>query len=395
VFTSLQRAIGGRTEILGEPVVTDDLLPAFREYYCYDGDLTSMPSSGATSLLFANKGLLRAAGVSELPQTWAEVEAVCEQLAGYRNAPAYPITWSNHGTFFQQALAAQGGLLVDDDNGRSGRATTVHLDSDEMLAWVEWWRRLHARGRYLHTGKIPDWAGTFRAFAEREVAIRLGPSSDVTSMVRAAHKNGFDVEVGVFPYNGDVPYVGNAVAGTSLWLAGGLDEDTQDGALAFIQFLHNPRNAADRHKFSSSIPITRASYQLLDDEGWFDRHPYHRVAYEHLNSYPSRAVPGGGPVPASRGALFGDFAGNQDVMTRAMRDVLACGADPLNRFTVATAEAQRLLDEYNAFAIATGFRDPGGSPNHSLAVESFSTAPAGRDYAVADLEKLVELRLHR
>ncbi|MGN9846977.1 extracellular solute-binding protein [Nonomuraea sp. H19] len=395
VFTSLQQAIGGRAEILGEPVVIDDLLPAFREYYCHDGDLTSMPSVGTTNLLLANKGMLRAAGVPELPQTWAEVDAVCEQIAGSRNAPAYPITWSNHGTFFQQALATQGGLLVDNDNGRSGRATTAFLASDEMLAWVEWWRRLHARGRYLHTGKIPDWAGTFRAFAEREVAIRLTSSNDVNSMVRAAHKNGFDVEVGVFPYNGDVPYVGNAVAGTSLWLAGGLDADAQDGALALIQFLHNPRNAADRHKFSGSIPITHASYRLLDDEGWFDRHPYHRVAYEHVNSYPSRALPGGGPIPVSRGALFGDFAGNQDVMTRAMGEVLARGADPLTRFTAATAEAQKLLDEYNAFAIATGFRDPGGNPNHSLAVESFSTASAGRDYSAADLEKVVQLRLNR
>ncbi|MEU4579658.1 extracellular solute-binding protein [Nonomuraea sp. NPDC023979] len=396
VFTSLERAIGGRTEILGEPVVIDDLLPAFREYYSLDGDLTSMPSGGTTSLLFANKGMLRAAGVTELPQTWAEVDEVCERIAGLRgDRPAFPITWSNHGTFFQQALATQGGLLVDNDNGRSGRATTAYLASEEMLAWVEWWRRLHARGHCLYTGKIPDWAGTFRAFAERDVAIRLTSSNDVNYMVQAAHKNGFDVEVGVFPYNGEVPYVGNAVAGTSLWLANGLDADTQDGALALIQFLHNPRNAADRHKFSSFIPITHASYRLLEDEGWFDQHPYHRLGYEHVSRYPSRALPGGGPVPVSRGALFGDFAGNQDVMTRAMDDVLTRGADPLARFTAATAEAQKLLDEYNAYAIGTGFRNPATSPGHSLAVESFSTASAGRDYSAADLEKVVQLKLNR
>lgn len=398
VFTSVEKAVGGRTEILGEPVVIDDLLPAFRDYYSLDGDLTSMPSGGTTSLLFANANLLRAAGVSELPQTWAEVEAVCDEIAKLRNGPAHAITWSNHGTFFQQALASQGGLLVDNDNGRSGRATTAYLASDEMLAWVEWWRGLHRRGHYLYTGKIPDWPGTFRAFADQDVAIRFTSSNDVNYMVQAAEQSGFPIEIGIFPYNEKVPYVGNAVAGTSLWLANGLDEATQDGALALIQFLHNPRNAADRHKFSSFIPITRASYDLLEEEGWFDEHPYHRLAYEHVSRFPSGATVDpalAGGVPLSQGALFGDFAGNQDVMTRAMGDVLAHGADPLVRFTEATMEAQRLLDEYNEYALRTGFRDPAGTPGHSLAVESFSEASAGRDYSAADLEKVVRLKLAR
>ena len=147
LFTSVQRAIAGRTEILGEPVVVDDLVPAFRDYYTLHGDLLSMPSVGTTSLLYANTDLLEAAGVSQLPQTWDDVVAVCEQIARHRPGPEYPITWSNHGTFFQQAVATQGGLLVDNDNGRSGRATTTNLASKEMLTWVEWWRQLHRDGR--------------------------------------------------------------------------------------------------------------------------------------------------------------------------------------------------------------------------------------------------------
>ncbi|RCG31199.1 hypothetical protein DQ384_10680 [Sphaerisporangium album] len=135
VFTSLQQAIGDRQEILGEPVVIDDLLPAFREYYPCDGDLTSMPSGGATSLLLADKGMLRAAGVPEPPQPWAEVDSVREQTAGCRNAPAYPITWANHG-IFQQAPAAQGGLLVDNGYGRSGRHRLPGLGRDARLGGV-------------------------------------------------------------------------------------------------------------------------------------------------------------------------------------------------------------------------------------------------------------------
>ncbi|MEZ0075080.1 extracellular solute-binding protein [Planotetraspora sp. GP83] len=397
LFTSVEKAIGGRTEILGEPVVIDDIIPPLRDYYTYDGDLTSMPTVGTTSLLYANKGLLRRAGVSELPQTWEDVEAVCQAVAQLGDGPSHAITWSNHGTFIQQALASQGGLIVDNHNGRTGRATAVNLASKEMLTWAEWWRKLHKDGHYLYTGKIPDWAGTLKAFADQDVAIRISSSNDVNYMWRAAEDNEFDIEVGIFPYNHRVPYVGNAVAGTSLWLANGLDEATQEGALAFLQYLHNPENAAERHRANSFLPLTYASYALLEEEGWFVRYPHHRLAYDHVMKFPAGVVRErpelAGQVPVSEGALFGDFAGNQDVMTRAMGDVLAHGVDPLERFTEATAEAQQLLDTYNAYALSSGFRDPENSPTHSLSVEAFSEAAAGRDYSAADMEAVV--KLHR
>lgn len=393
LFTSVSKAVGARSDILGEPVVLGDLEQAFRDYYTNDGDLTSMPSVGTTSLLYANLDVLERAGVTRLPETWAAVESVCDQVASLGNGPGHAITWSNHGTFYQQAIASQGGLLTDNHNGRTGRATSVDLASKEMLSWAQWWQQLHRDGHFLHTGGIPHWAETLKAFAHQDVAIRISSSNDVNYMVQAAKDGGFRIGVGIFPYNDQVPYVGNAVAGTSIWLADKLDADVQDGALAFLQFLHNPENAAQRHKDNSFAPITGASYRLLEQEGWFDTHPYHRVTSDHVGHFPAGAVrlDGAPDVPLSEGAVFGDFAGNQNVMCSAMRDVLADGADPVDRFTQATTEAQRLLDEYNAFATGDGFRTPGGAPNSSLNVEYFTTLMAGRDYSAADLENVVRL----
>ncbi|GII88158.1 hypothetical protein Ssi03_61480 [Sphaerisporangium siamense] len=387
-FTSLQRAVRGRTEILGETVVLDDILKPLRDYYSLGGELISMPSVGTTSLIYANKNLLRACGLSELPRTWDELDAACRAIAKSPSRPAYPVGWSNHGTFFQQALATQGGLLVDNHNGRQGRATTVDLTSEAMMTWVEWWRRLHRDGHYLYTDRIPDWAGTFKAFAEQEVVFRITSSNDVNYMVQAAKANGFDIEVGLMPYNADVPYVGNAVAGTSIFLKDGLGDEAEDGALAFLMYLHSPRVAADRHKANSFMPLTHAAHAVLEQEGWFEQHPYHRVASDHVLGFPAGATraPGSGDVPLSEGAQFGDFAGNQDVMTRAMGDVLARGADPLTRFAEATVEAQNLLDAYHADRL-----DGGPIKGTSLRVEHFATAAAGRDYSAADLEKIVKL----
>lgn len=389
LFTSVEKAIAGRTEILGEPVVIDDIIAGVRDYYTYQGDLTSMPSVATTSLLFGNADLLAKAGITTLPRTWDEVTAACETIAATPGGPPHAITWCNHGTFIQQAIAAQGGELANNDNGRSGRATTVDLASKEMLAWASWWAQLHRAGHYVYTGKIPDWQGNLALFANQQVALRITSSNDLNYMVAAAEGSGFDMTVGRFPDNSNAPYEGNAIAGTSLWLADGLDQATQDGALAFLQFMHNPRHAAEQHKFNSFVPITNASYELLEQEGWFDAHPHHRLASQQLKTFPlsgvaDEQIAAGLAAPASRGALFGDFAGVQDVMTHAMGEVLLNGADVATRFAEATVEAQQLLDAYLADA-----EDGGPTRPESVRVEYFRDAEW---YSGADLENVVQLK---
>jgi len=364
LFTSIEKAVRGRAEILGEPIRLDDLVAAARDYYTCDGQLAAMPPLTSTTLLYANTTLLDAAGVAEVPLTWAEVETACKAVAALPGGPAHGITWPNHGWIFQQSVAQQGGLLAGPDNGRSGRAETVRLASDEMLAWVGWWRRLHREGRYLYTGTPAAGAGTFRAwednfaaFAAQRVAFVLSTSVEAERMVRAGADGGFTVTANRMPHNGEVPYAGNVIGGDSLWLTDGLDADTRDGALAFLQFMIDPRNAASRHQESRFIPVTRASSALLESEGWFEENPHHRVAVEQLDA--------GDGSAAARGALLGDFAGIQEVMTVAMHEVLAGDADPGARFRRATGDAQALLDDYNAHCLGTA---PGPRGPHTFTV---------------------------
>jgi sn-glycerol 3-phosphate transport system substrate-binding protein len=344
LFTSVERAVAGRTEILGEPVVLDDIIAPIRDFYTFDGALASMPTIATTHLLYTNRTLLAKAGITRTPTTWQEIDEACRALGG----PA--ITWTNHGIPFQQAVSMQGGTLVGPDNGRTGRPDTVHVASDEMLTWVRWWQRLHRDGHFHYTGKVSDWVGTFQAFVGQQVAFRFSSCTDVRMTVGAAEQAGFDIEVSRLPYNDDVPYGGNVVAGTSLWLTDRLDPAVRDGALAFLQFLNNPRNAADWHQASSFIPVTTAANDLLADEGWYDLHPYHRIATEQLMA--------GKGLPTALGPLIGDYAGVHRQLTGAMHDVLVDGADPLDRFTTAQHDAQRLLDDYRETVAGGGPRGP-------------------------------------
>ncbi|WP_181009568.1 extracellular solute-binding protein [Streptomyces sp. SM11] len=338
LFTSVGAALAGRSEILGEPVVVDDLDATVRDSYSFDGELVSLPLTVTTMLCYANTTLLRRAGVTELPRTWDEVVGACEALAGTEDAPGHGITWANDGWVFQQAIALQNGLLADRDNGRSGPARTVDIASEQMLDWVRWWALLQEDGHYLYTGGTSDWGGAFEAFVQQRVAFTFDSSKAARELIQAGAQSGFEVAVFPLPRNAHAPYAGQPVSGDSLWLAAGLDKATEDGALALMQYLIGPANAADWHRTNGFVPVTGAALDLLERSGWFDRRPQQRVAGEQLKASDRS--------PAALGALLGDFAGINDVITGAMDEILSKGAEPVKTFGDAAVKAQRLLDAY-------------------------------------------------
>jgi sn-glycerol 3-phosphate transport system substrate-binding protein len=338
LFTPVQRALVGRREVLGEPVV-DDFVDTARRYYSYDGELVSMPFSVSTGLLYANMTMLRAAGITEVPQDWDALEAACQAVVRLDGGPSHAIAWAIDGWFFQHVVCQLGGLLVDHDNGRSGQAQKVDLASKELLAWATWWQRLHRDGLYLHTGVAQDWVGTFDAFIEGRVAFLYNSSVMAEQLVSAGALAGIEVVVDRLPRNGAVPYSGDVLGGDSLWLAAGLSTEVQDGALAFLQYLLNPESAAAWHKSSGFIPVTRGSHRLLEAEGWFAEKPHHLTAPMQLDASDGS--------PAATGSLAGELSGMHADLVQAMTDVLEQGADPARRFAQATVAAQRRLDDYN------------------------------------------------
>ena len=340
LFTSVEAAIGGRAEILGEPVVLDDLVAPARYHYADHGELTSMPLTMNTTMTYADQSVLEAAGIERVPTTWAELEQACAAIRALPDGPPHCMTWPNHSWFFQQALAQQGAVLADRGNGRDDRAGDVLADSPELMRFVSFWQRAAAAGDYLYTGAPNDFEGTIGAFAGRQVAFLMSTADQAGFLQGAAAAAGFPVSAGLLPVNGDAPHSGNLVTGDSLWLRAGLDRATEDGALAFMQYLNNADNAVDWHLSSNYLPMTYAAASRLQTQGHFTEQPAVTTAMTQIHRTD-------GSVAAS-GAVLGDFDGIQDALTTAMHDVLAAGADPVARFAVADADADALLAVYNA-----------------------------------------------
>ncbi len=285
--------------------------------------------------MFNNMDMLNEAGITEPPATWADVETACAAVMALDTPPSGCITWPNHSWFVEQTLGQQGELLASADNGRTGRATEVYLESDGMMNYLEWWKSLNDAGYYTYTGLQRDWDGTSNAYLAEEVAMLVYSSSDTTFFDTNAE---FTNVASFMPSDGDVDYVGNLIGGATIWMLDGMETTTEDGALAFLNFFSNPANAAAWHQLTGYIPITQDAVDLLESEGWYDESPNSKVASDQLAAAKN--------TPASLGALLGNFVGIRDVITLAIEDILVNDLDVATRMADAQAEAQKSLSEY-------------------------------------------------
>ena len=340
LFTSIEEAIAGRDEIMGVPVVLDDVVDIVAAYYTLDGSFTSMPWNTSSAIMFANTDMMEAGGVTEIPSTWQEMEAACETIMGSDDAPSACITWPNHGWFYEQSVAQQGQDLVNNGNGRDDTADEVLLTSDASLDYVQWWQDMNNAGYYVYSGTQRDWDGAYNAFAAQQVPFVIYSSSDTTLLTNEGAEGGFEVVASFMPRNAEsTDGGGNIIGGASMWLVDELDEDVTDVALAFLSYMINPENDADWHRVTGYIPVTDTAIDLLEGEGWFEENPNSRVASEQLAAAPDTS--------ATAGALFGNFVSIRNVITEAIEDIIVNDLDVAERMGQANDDAQQLLEEYN------------------------------------------------
>lgn len=352
MFIPIERAIDGRHDILGEPVVEDYLI-ATRDFYTVCGELVSSPFTLTTKLLYSDSETLSAAGVSRLPESRDDLDAACRAVVDHRGHTGAAVSWPIDGKFLQHAMAQDGAPVTDADNGRTGRPSTVLFDRPEMVDYLTWWRDLYADGLFWFGGAQEDWEGTFAALIERRVAFRMSSSFDARYMVAAGRQAGLDVQVSPVPHGAGRS--GSWLGGDSFWLAAGRPAAVTDAALAFVQFLSNSANLASWHRATGSTPATRSAVRLLADEGWFESHPHHQVPADILD-LPSTGAGGSA-------ALIGDYDGIQRVLMDATQDIVVHDHDPAARLTRANLKAQNLLDAYNRDCAG-----PGPRPAHCTRV---------------------------
>lgn len=324
-----------------------EILPQLRHYYEIDGKLYSLPFATSNPIIYYNVDAFKKAGLQRPPATFAELETYSKILTD-RNAKVTGMTWPLHSWFFEQFLAVQGKPLVNNDNGRKGRATEALYTSPEAVEFVALWAKMVKDGSFANVGR--GWEPAEQNFLAGRSAMLVTSTSDVFEVGR---KVKFKMMTAPLPKKAAGAAGGTIIGGNSLWILKTKPAEEQKAAYQFVKFMASKPAQKKWHTNTGYFPIRADLIAELEKEGFYAKNPAARTAIDQLRASPD--------MPATRGALMGPFSEARVHVESAIEKVLAGQAEP----KVALAKAKTQTDE----ALARYNRSVGGakgdaSPKH-------------------------------
>jgi len=321
----------------------DDVLPTVRAYYSIGADIWSIPWNSSNPLLYYNRSMFEAAGLDpdDPPSTFDEVLEACDAIMSADLELTACINWPMATWFAEQWVAMQGGLIVNNENGREGRATEVLYNSEEMLRVATWWKELVDQGYYTYSGSPIDYNGEGITFLSQQTAMTINSTAGLTLFLRFSSLQGIDLGVAPLPMPDEDATNGITVGGASLWLSADQSEAELQAAADFIFFLTNTMNDQKWHKGTGYMPTRASSVEALIDEGWFEENPFFRIAVDQLIESELNT--------ATSGAVIGPSEEVRGYLTEAFQSIVDGGADPAEALQVAKERSDAELEEYNSF----------------------------------------------
>jgi len=314
------------------------------QQYTVKDELWSMPLCGDLPLLYYNKVTFREVGLDpeRPPRNLEEVRQYSEKILRrdssgqvVRSGVAIDVKeWT------ESVLAEHGDLLVNNNNGRDGRATKALFDNDTGRWFFQWWHDMVDEGLAFNVGRNPTYADGLLAIVSGRAAMTFSFSAALRSVVDALEKGAQGVEIGVGALPGVPGGTGTPlIGGRSLWILNLRPEREQEAAWKFIKWLMEPEQQAEWFAGSGYLPVNRSAIDLPAARDVIAQYPLFQVPLDlYLNT----------PVtPAALDVLLGPARQFREAISHAVEAMLSGSKDPIAALEDAAAEANRIIEEYN------------------------------------------------
>lgn len=301
-------------------------------YYTVDDQLYSMPFNSSTPVMIYNKDALKDAGLDpeKAPQTFAEIKEAAKKLT---NGDMYGFSMLTYGWFFEQLVATQGGLYVDNENGRKGNAEKSTFNGEEGLRVFEFLNDLNKEGAFGNFGT--NWDDIRAAFQTGKIAMYMDSSAGVTDMVS---NSPFEVGVAYIPYSEEAERHGVVIGGASLWMTKGKAENEQQAAWDFMKYLQTPAVQATWHVETGYFAINPSAYEEQVVKDRWEEYPQLKVVVDQLQDTK--------PSAATQGALISVFPESRQLIVNALESLYQ-GMDPKEALDQAAEGTDRAIEIAN------------------------------------------------
>lgn len=331
---------------------TSTFLPRALDAYRYGGVQWAMPFNVSSPVLYYVKPVFAAAGLDpdDPPVAPDEIRAAAEAIVGSGAAThglVVDVSRDSGGAYLEQWFGQAEVPFVDNDNGRSARATEVLFDDDTGLAAFEFLQGLNRDGLSVNVGENPGGLDAFLKLADptEPGAMRIDTSAAIGQLLAGLDGGlGGDLtrdDLGVGPLPGPGTEPAAQVSGAALWIPAEKGDESAAAAWDFIRFLVDAQSQSTWAAGTGYVPMRTDAVELDPIASLFETDPRFRVAYDQLaapTDSPFSARPALGPQREVRQVIV-------DAIARLYAD--PDGADAAALLADAAETSNRLIATYN------------------------------------------------
>ncbi|WP_449538681.1 extracellular solute-binding protein [Ferdinandcohnia sp. Marseille-Q9671] len=303
-------------------------------YYSLDGEFYSMPFNSSTPVMYYNKDAFEAAGLDPEvpPATYEEVEEASKAITK-ANPDMKGFALQAYGWLWEQLLANQGALLLNNDNGRSDTPTEIGWTEEQGKSIFNWVKRMVDADTFANYGTNGD--NMVAGFLAGDVAMFLQSSASARDVIDTAP---FEVGIAFLPHPEDKEREGVVIGGASLWMIDGKPEEETKAAWEFMKYLQTPEVQARWHVGTGYFAINPDAYEEQAVKDAYTEKPQLQVTVNQLQETKSSY--------ATQGALMDMLPQGRKVMETALETVYN-GGDVDEAYDTAVEQFNKAIEQAN------------------------------------------------
>ena len=291
-------------------------LSAVAGYYTNtDGQMLSMPFNSSTPILYYNKDIFAEAGLDAdvAPETWADLEEMSRKIVDSGAAECGFTTGWISWVQLENLSAWHNQPIGTNENGFGSIDSEMTVNGPVQIRHWENLAKWEDEGLFKYGGP-GGGADSAPAFYSGECAIYMNSSASRAGVLA---NTDFDLGLGMLPYYADVEGApqNSIIGGATLWTLAGASDAQYDGVASFLTYLSSAEVQADWHQFTGYLPITNASYELSQQQGYYDENPGADIAIKQITLNE--------PTANSKGLRFGNYVQIRGVIDEEFENLLS------------------------------------------------------------------------
>lgn len=302
-------------------------------YYTINDMLYSMPFNSSTPLMYYNKDMFDAAGITEIPDSLESIAQIGDKLldSGAQEVMSLGI----YGWFFEQFIGKQGLEYANNGNGRTEAATAVAFDGNGAAANIlNEWKNLYDLGYAPNVGKGGD-AG-LADFSAGKSAITLGSTASLKQILQDVDGK-FEVGTAYFPKVKSTDEGGVSIGGASLWALDNNDPKKLRATWEFVKFLISPESQAFWNAETGYFPVNVDAHDEDVFKENIEKYPQFETAIDQLHD----------SAPQYAGALLSVFSEARAIVESEIESMLNGNETVDEAVDSMASQINDAIEEYN------------------------------------------------